>query len=177
MKMKLFLALAAAVIGFELNATEPDGPAPATPTATPTAPANSPDDMTGNLPIVVKLADAKWNKILPELGESSPEMAILRVDPKTQATQLLIRSSKAIHIRKHWHSANETHTIISGTVKFECDGKKTDLGPGSYNFMPAKMVHEAWLPANSLTFITVDGAWDVNWTEGAPTAADLSRSY
>jgi len=24
-------------------------------------------------------------------------------------------------------------------------------------------------------FITVDGAWDVNWTEGAPTAADLTK--
>src|SRR5205807_2566025 len=42
-------------------------------------------------------------------------------------------------------------------------------------FMPAKMVHEAWLPADSLTFITVDGAWDVNWVEGPPTTADLIK--
>ena len=124
-----------------------------------------------------KLSDVKWNKILPDLGENSPEICILRVDPKTQATQLLIRTPKAIHIRKHWHSANETHTIINGTAKFECDGKKVELAPGSFNFMPAKMVHEAWLPSGSLTFITVDGAWDVNWVEGAPTSADLSRSY
>lgn len=47
----------------------------------------------------------------------------------------------------------------------------------SFNYMPAKMVHEAWLPANSLTFITVDGAWDVNWVEGPPTSADLSRAF
>jgi len=49
------------------------------------------------------------------------------------------------------------------------------LGEGGFNFMPAKMVHEAWLPENSLTFITVDGAWDVNWVEGQPTAADLIK--
>jgi hypothetical protein len=37
------------------------------------------------------------------------------------------------------------------------------------------MVHEAWLPAGALVFITVDGAWDVNWVEGPPTAADLAK--
>ena len=90
---------------------------------------------------------------------------------------MLIRAPKAIHIRKHWHSANETHTIITGAVGFACDGQRVELGPGSFNFMPAKMVHEAWLPAGSLTFIAVDGAWDVNWVEGPPTTADLSRAF
>ena len=120
-------------------------------------------------------SDLKWNKILPDLGEASPEICILNVDPKTQATKLLIRAPKAIHVRKHWHSANETHTIILGTQTFACDGKRIEQEPGSFNFLPAKMEHEGWLPAGALTFITVDGAWDVNWTEGAPTAADLTK--
>ena len=68
---------------------------------------------------------------------------------------------------------NETHTIIKGTATFACDGKKFELSEGGFNFMPAKMVNEAWLSENSLTFITVDGGWDVNWVEGQPTAADL----
>jgi quercetin dioxygenase-like cupin family protein len=126
-------------------------------------------------PMFSKYADLKWEKILPDLGASSPEICILRVDPKTQATQLLIRTPKGIHVRKHWHSANETHTIIRGTAAFACEGKRVELGPGSFNYMPAKMVHEAWLPADSLTFITVDGAWDVNWVEGPPTAEDLTK--
>ena len=128
-----------------------------------------------NQPVFLDLKDAKWDKILPALGESSPEIAILRVDPKTQATQLLIRTPKGIHVRKHWHTANETHTMIIGTAIFECDGKRAEIGPGGFNYMPARMVHEAWLPAGSLTFITVDSAWDVNWVEGPPTAADLSK--
>jgi len=126
-------------------------------------------------PMFVKYADIKWEKILPDLGADSPEISILRVDPNTKATQLMIRTSKGIHVRKHWHSANETHTILIGTATMACDGKRSELAPGSFNFMPAKMVHEAWLPAGSLTFITVDGAWDVNWVEGAPTAADLTK--
>ena len=142
-----------------------------------TAPATTSGEAVANAPVFQKLADAKWNKILPDLGENSPEICILHVDPKTQATSLLIRTPKAIHIRKHWHSTNETHTIITGTVGFACDGQRMELGPSSFYFMPAKMVHEAWLPANSLLFITVDGAWDVNWVEGPPTSADLSRAF
>lgn len=118
--------------------------------------------------------DLKWNKILPALGANSPEICILAVDPKTQATKLMIRIPKGIHVRKHWHSANETHTVILGKQVYACDGKRVQQGPGSFNYMPAKMVHEAWLPTGSLVFITVDGAWDINWVEGAPTAADLT---
>ena len=131
--------------------------------------------MPADHPIFMSLADAKWGRIIPELGDSSPEIAILRVDPKTQATQLLIRTPQGIHVRKHWHTANETHTMIVGTATFECDGKRAEIGPGGFNYMPARMTHEAWLPAGSLTFITVDSAWDVNWVEGPPTAADLIK--
>jgi quercetin dioxygenase-like cupin family protein len=183
MKMSFYLGMAAAVVVFlasKSGGQEPDGPVNASPTTTPEAtasPANSPAANTANMPEFKKLSEIKWDKILPDLGDASPEISILHVDPTTQATQLLIRTPKAIHIRKHWHTANESHTMIIGTAKFECEGKKAELGPGSFNYMPAKMVHEAWLPAGSLTFITVDGAWDVNWVEGPPTSADLSRTY
>jgi quercetin dioxygenase-like cupin family protein len=127
-------------------------------------------------PVFTSYEDFKWGKVLPELGDASPEICILHVDPKTQATKLMIRTPVGIHVRKHWHSANETHTIIVGKAEMACgDGKRMELGPGSFNFMPAKMVHEAWLPAGSLTFITVDSAWDIHWVDGAPTADDLSK--
>lgn len=126
-------------------------------------------------PIFLKYADFRWDKILPELGADSPKICILHMDPTTHATQLMIRTPSAIHVRKHWHRANETHTMIAGTATFACDGKRIELGPGSFNFMPARMVHEAWLSAGSITFITVDAVWDLNWVEGAPTAADLMK--
>jgi quercetin dioxygenase-like cupin family protein len=137
----------------------------------------SSDQTMSNKPgaIFTDYQDFKWNKILPDLGDSSPEIAILHIDTETQATKLAIRIPKGIHVRKHWHSANETHTIVLGTQVYECEGKRVELGPGSFNYLPAKMVHEAWLPAGSLAFITVDGAWDVNWVEGPPTAADLTK--
>ena len=155
--LRVLLALAIATLT-QLNAQSPEQPATA-----------------GDVPIFENLSDLKWDKIIPDLAQNSPEICFLHIDPKTRATSLLIRTSKAIHVRKHWHTANETHTIISGKAVFACDGKRVELSPGGFNYMPAKMVHEAWLPANSLTFITVDGAWDVNWVEGPPTAADLTK--
>jgi mannose-6-phosphate isomerase-like protein (cupin superfamily) len=126
-------------------------------------------------PLFKNYQDLNWDRMLPDLGVSSPEICILHVDPLTKATKLMIRTPKALHVRKHWHSANETHTIILGSAVFECDGKRIEQGPGSFNYLPAKMIHEAWVPAGGLVFITVDGAWDVNWVEGAPTAADLTK--
>lgn len=117
----------------------------------------------------------QWARILPELGARAPEIAFLHIDPATKATKLMIGSSVAIHVPMHWHSANETHSVLRGTIVFEHEGKLDRLGPGGFNYIPKKMHHQAWLPANSLVFITVDSAWDVNWVKGPPTAADFGK--
>ncbi|MGH9201648.1 MAG: hypothetical protein ACRD2A_10485, partial [Vicinamibacterales bacterium] len=49
----------------------------------------------------VNYANANWQKMMPELGADSPEITILRVDPKTQATHLLIRNPRKMHIPMH----------------------------------------------------------------------------
>ena len=123
----------------------------------------------------VKYGDIKWQRIFPELGERSAEITILRVDPTTQATQLMIRVPKNFHVPQHWHTANETHTIMRGTFIVEAEGKREALGVGSFNFVPGKMPHEAWTKPDegALLFITVDGAWDINWVNGPPKASDL----
>jgi quercetin dioxygenase-like cupin family protein len=123
----------------------------------------------------VRYDDLKWQTIIPDLGSDSPQIAILRVDPATRATQLLIRVPKQIQVPMHWHSANETHTVIRGTWTFEHEGTREQLGAGGFNYIPAKMHHQAWATDDALVFITVDGAWDVNWVNGPPTKAHLGR--
>jgi quercetin dioxygenase-like cupin family protein len=120
--------------------------------------------------------ELKWQTLVPELGADSPQISILRIDPATQATQLLIRVPKRVHVPMHWHSANETHTVLRGTWTFEHDGARDELGPGGFNYIPAKMHHQAWASDDALVFITVDAAWDVNWVSGPPTKADLGKS-
>ena len=119
--------------------------------------------------------DRQWQAIVPELGADSPQVSILRVDPVTQATQLLIRIPKQMHVPLHWHSANETHTVIRGKFTFEHEGMRHELGPGGFNYLPAKMHHQAWSSDDSLVFITVDSGWDVNWVSGPPTKSDLGQ--
>jgi quercetin dioxygenase-like cupin family protein len=126
--------------------------------------------------MAAKYEDLQWQTIVPELGTDSPQISILRVDPVTQATQLLIRVPKQMHVPMHWHGANETHTVIRGNWTFEHEGMRQQLGPGGFNYIPAKMRHQAWASDDALVFITVDSAWDVNWVSGPPTKADLGKT-
>ena len=138
--------------------------------------AQSPSPAKAGQAMDAKYEELKWQSIVPELGADSPQVAILRVDPATQATQLLIRVPKQLHVPMHWHSANETHTVIRGNWTFEHDGKRHQLGPGGFNYIPAKMHHQAWASNDALVFITVDGAWDINWISGPPTKDDLGKT-
>jgi len=122
-----------------------------------------------------RFEDLQWQPIVPELGDVSPQLSVLRVDPKTHATQLLIRMPKRMHVPMHWHSANETHTMIKGTMVFEHDGQRHELGPGGFNYLPARTHHQAWSSDDALVFITVDSGWDINWVSGPPTGSDLGR--
>ncbi len=123
----------------------------------------------------LRFEDLKWEKIVPELGDKSSEITILRVDPKTKATHLMIRVPKDFHVPKHWHTANETHTIVKGTFIIEHEGKRQAIGQGSWNFVPNKMAHEAWTKPNegALLYITVDSAWDINWVGEPPKPSDF----
>jgi quercetin dioxygenase-like cupin family protein len=131
---------------------------------------------SGSQAMSVRYEDLRWQTMVPELGSDSPQISILRVDPKTNATQLLIRTPKKMHVPIHWHSANETHTMIQGTAVFEHGGKREQLGPGGFNYIPAKMQHQAWTSEGSVVFITVDGAWDVNWVGNPPSKTDLNQT-
>jgi quercetin dioxygenase-like cupin family protein len=136
---------------------------------------SSPQHTAAAQALHARYEDLKWEIMVPELGADSPQAAILRVDPRTQATQLLIRMPKQMHIPMHWHSANETHTVVKGTMVFEHDGQRHELGPGGFNYLPARIHHQAWSSDDAVVFITVDAGWDVNWVNGQPTMCDLGK--
>jgi quercetin dioxygenase-like cupin family protein len=111
-----------------------------------------------------KFSDLKWERT----PDGLQEIVILHVNPVSKATDLIIRAPKNFHVPRHWHSANETLTIISGifTMKHDGSDEKIALNTGSYSYMPAKMIHEAWTGDEGAMFIvTVDGAWDLNFVK------------
>jgi quercetin dioxygenase-like cupin family protein len=118
----------------------------------------------------VKFDDMSWAKLAPTIGEDSPEITILDIDSTAHATKLMIRVPSGFTVPAHWHSANETHTVVQGTFIMECEGMRDTLTVGSFNFIPKRMPHRAWTldKEGALLFITVDGPWDVNFVDGPP---------
>jgi quercetin dioxygenase-like cupin family protein len=133
---------------------------------------NAPADEPARHAFSVKYQDLKWEKTNPEQGTNSPEVAILHQD--TKETELFIRSPKNYHVPRHWHSSDETITVLRGTFILKHDGSedRTTLNVGDFGYMPAKMVHEAWTGPGeeAVYFITTDGAFDINWVKEPPQA-------
>jgi len=128
---------------------------------------NAPSSDASVHAVFQKYQDLKWEKINPELGSKSAEIVTLHVNPTSQATEMLIRTPKDTHVPRHWHTANETITVIHGTfiVKHDGSSDRVPLEAGSFAYMPAKMIHEAWTgpDGEALYLVTVDSAWDINW--------------
>jgi quercetin dioxygenase-like cupin family protein len=125
--------------------------------------------------ILKNRADMKWERMLPEFGADSPIYTILRIDPATKATTLMIEFPKAMHIPNHTHEKSETHIILGGAHIFEHDGKHYDVKEHGYIYMPGKFKHEAWVPAGSKAVIILEDGWKVDWLDGGPTAKDVGN--
>jgi anti-sigma factor ChrR (cupin superfamily) len=114
-------------------------------------------------PQAIKFENIKWEPL-----EGGGQISILYTNPTTKATYLIIRADKDAHVPRHWHTANETITILKGTfvLKHDDSDERSEMTPGSFGYMPAKMVHEAWAKDEGATyFITTDGAFDINWVK------------
>ncbi|WP_395840534.1 cupin domain-containing protein [Cystobacter fuscus] len=119
--------------------------------------------------------DLTWEQMLPELGGDSPRFSILRVDPETQATTLMIEFPQALYIPKHTHRKSETHVILGGAHVFEYDGQRFDVKEHGYIYMPGTFVHEAWVPAGSKAVIILEDGWKVDWLNGGPGKDDVGK--
>jgi len=53
--------------------------------------------------------------------------------------------ARRITMRRDMAHRQETHTVISGTFIMKHDGgERKELRPGSFNYMPAKLVQRGW---------------------------------
>ena len=150
----LLLALCAAVL---LHRTSPAQAAGAAQKAQSAQPAQAG-------PVTVNQGDVDWMVMVPQLGKSSPVRALLHEHPVIHSSQFMIRMPPNFHVPAHFHSANETHTVIEGTFIIKVKGQeKIALTPGGFNFTPAHTVHEAWTPPDkgALIFVTIDGPYDL----------------
>jgi hypothetical protein len=127
-------------------------------------------------PIFTNFGDVPWEKFSPDQPDTDLARIAILHTTANGATQLLIKTPGDYYIPRHWHSANETHTIIRGAYVFEhsdAEGHshRIEQGVGSFNYMPARMVHRAWSRPGeeAVLFITVDGPWDINFVPDQQT--------
>jgi quercetin dioxygenase-like cupin family protein len=121
-------------------------------------------------PVSLRAEDIRWEKAFPDLGADGPDLAVVHVNPKTQATQILFRATKQAVVPWHWHTANEAITVMKGMFTVECEGRKVDLGPGSFTYTPSRLIHRATFTEGCLIAISADGPFDINWGGAPPTA-------
>lgn len=121
--------------------------------------------------------DLKWEPMLPELGKDSPVYAVLRIDPQTGETSIVIEFPMAMHIPQHTHRKGETHFLLRGSHLFQNNdtGERFDVQAGGYFYLPGNVVHEAWVPAGSKAMIILEDGWKVDWLHGGPTTKDLGK--
>jgi len=131
-------------------------------------PASCPDP--SKCPVYLRAEDIQWEKAFPDLGPDGPDLAVVHVNPKTQATQLLVRATKPAVVPWHWHTANEAIMVMKGTFTLECEGKKVDLGPGSFTYTPSRLIHRATFSEGCMIAISADGPFEINWAGAPPTA-------
>ncbi len=137
-------------------------------------PAGCPDP--SKCPVTLRAEDIQWEKAFPDLGADGPDLAVVHVNPKTQATQLLLRATKQAVVPWHWHTANETITVMKGTFTVECEGKKIDLGPCSFTYTPSRLIHRATFTEGCMIAIGVDSPFDIHWAGAPPTAEKPGRT-
>lgn len=131
---------------------------------------------TPAVPELINPGQFKWQKTIPQLGDRSPEYAILHADTETGLTTLMFRTPVAVHIKPHTHARAETHVVlVGGTHVFASEGVRYDIENGGFFRAPGGVVHEAWLPAGSQTFNILESGWVVDWINGGPSAEDVDQ--
>jgi quercetin dioxygenase-like cupin family protein len=141
-------------------------------------PEASPGEQPAELPQLVNSSQLHWVKTIPSAGDRSPEYAILHVDPKTNLTLLMFRTPVDVHIKRHTHPLAETHIVLKGSgLVFQADGVRYTLNESGYFRMPGGTVHEAWLPAGSVTLNIEESGWTIDWLDGEPSNEDLGQNF
>jgi quercetin dioxygenase-like cupin family protein len=89
----------------------------------------------GNL-VMAAPESAEWQH--ERFDPPGAESVLLRDDPATGGTEMLVRYPGGHKFEPHWHTANERMVVIEGTMRVEVDGVEKVLGPGSYAYLPAR---------------------------------------
>jgi len=70
------------------------------------------------------------------------QQAPIAADPAPGGSVGYAKYAPGAGIPEHWHSATESSTVLSGSMRLKLGGKMYELGPGSYWVAPPKTPHQ-----------------------------------
>jgi quercetin dioxygenase-like cupin family protein len=129
--------------------------------ASPATPPSTEDALVADV-ATAKFADAT----MPQAPKGS-QSALIGVDPQTKGPTAYNKTPAGGGLPAHWHSHPEYTVLLAGKGTLVVDGKKHEVGPGSYFVIPAKAVHQftCGSGADCLQLIRRGGPPDYNWVK------------
>ena len=158
------LLLAACLCVFVVSSVVADEKAPAKPGVE----AGAGNKMTHKAPVLWPAGAIQWAED-PDM--KGTYLAALWGDPKKGAYGTLEKWAAGTEVKLHTHSHDVKGVIVSGTLTLTLDGKTTELGPGSYLFMPGWHPHSTKCSpgADCIFFAEQPGMADTKPLEAAAT--------
>ncbi len=92
--------------------------------------------------------------------------AILRGDPRTGPSWVLLRLASGCRVPWHWHTPTEEMVVISGRGRMTMqNGPWLDFVPGAYASLPTHHIHQASCTHSCLFFSSSDGPFDIHYVD------------
>lgn len=109
----------------------------------------------------VRIQSIKWVPCDPKASPPDPcQMAYFRGDPEKEENYSMIKVPKGHKFGPHWHTADEHLVVTKGTLVVGAEGgqeKDLVLKTGDYAFIPARLVHWASFPEETIFYLNVVG--------------------
>lgn len=120
--------------------------------------------------VFITPGDMKWGEAPPDIPKGA-QMTVLMGDP-TKAGPFTIRmkAPDGYKIPPHYHSQDETLTIIGGTLNLMMGDHMTNphtLDVGAFHFLPGKMHHGAETKGETIVQISGTGPFDIHYINPA----------
>jgi mannose-6-phosphate isomerase-like protein (cupin superfamily) len=121
--------------------------------------------------MVMNKEDIRWMDTQPPLPKGA-KTAVLQGDPsKPGAFTVRMMAPANYKVPAHWHSKDESLTVLSGTLYFGQGDKMKAAGahaikPGGFHHVPAKTRHYIFTKAPVVLQVTGEGPFDMNYVEG-----------
>jgi quercetin dioxygenase-like cupin family protein len=111
--------------------------------------------------------DAQGMKFAPVPGmPGCATVAILRGNPRREASVVLVKLAGGSRVPWHWHTANEQLLVVSGVGVLDMkEGKPLAFRPGAYASLPSHHVHQARCSRTCLFFSIADDAFDIHYVD------------